>query len=370
MRRLLVLVLMLAASPALARQAPRPEPTTRIVVYGPPPGVARCEGRNVGITTNAPFHPEAVTYHEGATSAATVAGVVFGIDAEGDPVDIKAMPGRVATTDLMAAFARWRFMAGPPARNCHVEVSRTVTPLAQATTASLLEIVAQRPREPLAEVRRAILARGDCGGASPPPAQISHPDLRGFEGRDFVGPWAGLLYDIDAEGVVRNVRVATQGGDPVLAEMGAAAVAQSRYYPGRPVAGCYGSFSAKPKPAKAPARTAPKPAARSEERSQPRQEARPEPPCRIDQAGLNLSFADIYPPALLREQVQGWARVRFDISSSGQVTSLEVLEAQPLEAFGQAARTMLARARPAAGLRGQNRCEMPVAFSLPGGANP
>ena len=392
MRPLLVMPLTLCATSALAFDPPKPSPlpipppiqttqetrgfVTRVASYGPSPTVARCATRNVGVVHGAQLPPEINVglASRGASPDAPTrddrpfAALTFGIDANGTPVDIKAAPDSMTSQDTIAAFARWQFMAGPPTADCRVEVSRTYTPLARASTATLLQIVALRRRDAPAAARREISSRGDCGKAPRRlPAQISYPDLRSFEDRDFVAPWAGVLYDIDAEGAARNVRVVAQGGDPVLADLAGASVADSRFHPGRPVSGCYVTFAARAKTAGAPikssGRRTPSPAAL------PARSVRAQPPpldkaCGAIRETLNISTQSAYPPALARERVEGWATLRFDVTPEGRVSDVEVVAAQPVDAFAQAATTMLRRARSAPSAEGAKGCVIPISFAM------
>jgi len=385
----LALCAALDAAPALAFDPPLPPPlpippvreaqrefVARIASYGPSPTVARCAGRNVGVVHGAQFPPEynvGLAFRGSPPDAPTpddrpTAVLSFSIDADGVPIDIKPGADSMTSQDMVAAFARWRFMSGPPVGDCRVEVSRAYTPLARASTATLLEVVARRRRDAPSTVRREISARGDCGKAPRRlPAQVSYPDLRSFDDRDFVAPWAGVLYDIDAEGLVRNVRVGAQGGDPVLADMAAASVADSRFHPGRPVNGCYVTFAARPKAAGAPLRVSAGRAAPSS--ALPARSVKAEAPasnkaCATARKTLNLSTETAYPPSLARERVEGWASLRFDVLPEGRVEAVQILAAQPVEAFGGAAATMLRKARPAPSAEGAKGCVIPISFSI------
>jgi len=379
MRKFLAAALALCATPVLAQGVVAPKgsvpppppltpplptpaslaPLTRIQTYGPPPSVIRCEGRDVRVIESAPFHPD-VNVRYVASGAKPSSGdqpasaLVFAVDAKGAPIDIRRAPNAQADQNLIASFARWRFAPGQAAAGCRLEVPQTFTPLAKATTAVLLEHIATRKREASPVVRAALSARGDCGKAPRrAPALISYPDLRRFDDRDFAGAWAGVLYDIDAEGVVRNVRIAAQGGDPVLADQAAFAIAESRFQSGKPVKGCYGVQAARPRPTDAPPRTPTKPI------------AKPQIACRVELAALNLSLDKAYPAPFARERVEGWALLQFDITPEGRVWPIEILGAQPVETFGLAARSMLYKARPDRSVWGQKGCLIPVTFAIP-----
>ncbi|MFT4251432.1 MAG: hypothetical protein QM608_02995, partial [Caulobacter sp.] len=309
-----------------------------------------------------PFHPDVTTQYP--PPGVTIEGfraddqptsaVTFAVDAKGAPFDIRRVAQAQPDQNLVAAFARWRFEPGKAASGCRLEVSQTYTPLAKTPTATLLEIVATRKREASPIVRNALSARGDCGKAPRRlPAMISHPDLRSFDDRDFAAAWAGVLYDIDAEGRVRNVRIAAQGGNPVLADQTALAIAGSRFHSGKPVTGCYGVQAARPRPTDPPPRTPTKPA------------AKPQIACRVERAALNLPLDKAYPVPFARERVEGWALLQFDITPEGRIWPIEILGAQPVETFGLAARSMLYKARPDRSTWGQKGCLVPVNFAIP-----
>ncbi|PVM82596.1 energy transducer TonB [Caulobacter endophyticus] len=385
----LALCAALGAAPAQAFAPPLPPPVpippvreaqrefvSRIASYGPSPTVARCATRNVGVVKGAQFPPEhnvGLALRGSPPDAPTpndrpTAVLSFSIDADGVPINIKPADDSMTSPDMVAAFARWRFMAGPPVGGCRIEVSRSYAPLTQASTATLLEVVARRRRDAPSSARRELSARGDCGKAPRRlPAQISYPDLRSFNDRDFAAPWAGVLYDIDAEGLVRNVRVGAQGGDPVLADLAAASVADSRFHPGRPVNGCYVTFAARPKASGAPLRaSAGRPTSSS---ALPARSVKTEPPasnnaCVAARETLNLSTETAYPPSLARERVEGWASLRFDVLPEGRVEAVQILAAQPVDAFGAAAATMLRRARPAPSAEGAKGCVIPISFAV------
>lgn len=333
-------------------------PVPGVVTYGPPPALVRCADQDAVLAAGRDFRPSYNVHlaRSGAgpevppwPSALTIG---FSIDGDGRPVDIVDM---TAPRDVVAAFARWRFAAGRPATGCRMTVAQSFKPLAYTPTATLLQIVADSPRAAPPPLTRALQSRGDCV-RSPrrAPAVIHHPDLRAFQGRDDVAPWAAVLYDIDPEGAVRNVRVAAQGGDPALADVGAAAIASSRYHSGRPATGCYGAFSARPKVAAAT------PKAYPDDFRGP-----PDATCKMQGTALNVNTGRSYPRHFAHERVEGWALLQYDVTPQGRVTPIKIIAAQPSEAFGRSARDMLAASKPDPSVWGQTGCVVPIVYKIP-----
>lgn len=232
------------------------------------------------------------------------------------------------------------------------------TSLARADRAALFESLAFERRNTPPLVREALAQAGDCG-ASPRrlPRIIAYPDLRRFNGRDLNPAWAAVVYDIDADGTPRNVRIEAQGGEPALADAAAAATAESRFLPGKPVRGCFGTFAAQPRETPAPPR--PKTLAKLADGERSRKN------CPVTQAQLNLPAFKNYPQAYAARKVAGWAYLRFDVAPWGQIGNVQVLESQPSAAFGQAAQAMLWTARPKPPAEGYRGCVVPVIYALP-----
>ncbi|WP_165186231.1 energy transducer TonB [Caulobacter soli] len=369
---------LLIASPVFAAVSTSPPasgaPSLDLIVFAPPPREATCAGgRATPVLEAAALHPRAVP------TASTIAPVIaslapseetvvtakaskddvltFAIDADGRPTDIRKVgPGRSsdASDPSIAALASWRFASGAPASGCQVALTSQRVPLVQARRADLLELIAFERRNTPPAVREAVSKVGDCGLAPRRlPKTIAYPDLRRFNDRDLNPAWAAVTYDIDADGAPRDVRVETQSGDPALADAAAAAIAGSRFQPGKPVKACYGTFAATPRDTPAP----PRPTLTSFER--------PGDKCDVTKAALNLPAAKNYPRAYAARKVAGWAYLRFDVAPWGQVGNVEVLASEPSAAFGEAARGLLWSAHPAAPAEGYRGCIVPVVYAIP-----
>jgi TonB family protein len=372
MLRVIVLSLLIA-TPALGDVPPPPLPplgyaspsaAMEVITFGPPPREAACEGgRTVRVIEAAPLHPRLVAplptpAPDGSPFADSDAlPLTFAVDAGGRPIGIRrAQAGRLAAPSdaALAALASWRFASDEPATGCKIAFAPHRTPIAQASRASLFEILAFERRNAPSLVRETVSKAGDCGTAPRrSPKTIAFPDLRRFDGRDLNPGWAAVTYDVDAGGTPRNVRVETQGGDPALADLAAAAIAESRFQTGRPVQACYGVFAAAPRETPAP----PRPDLAGFKR--------PDDNCEVAREALNLPPVKNYPRAYADRKVAGWAYLRFDVAPWGQIGNIQVVASEPSAAFGDAAQSMLWSARPKAPPEGYRGCLVPVIYAIP-----
>ncbi|NQE60977.1 energy transducer TonB [Caulobacter sp. RHG1] len=287
----------------------------------------------------------------------TLAAHTFSINAEGRVLDLKSTTPSTQwlAQEQAAAIVSWRFAPGAPASGCSVDLAPTYVPVTAASPARLFALLAAEGRNTPLPVRKALAAGGDCGEATPRrrPQMVIYPDLRPFENKTLDPAWAGVRYDIDASGAVRNVRVAAQHGEPAFADAAASAVAEARFFPGPARTGCYAAFKASPRATEAPAR----PDAKRFDR--------PDDACKVTREALNIPAAKFYPPAYAKQRVSGWAIVRFDVAPWGQVGAIEVLEAQPSAAFGDAARSLVQSARPSPPASGYRGCVIPIVYAIP-----
>ena len=367
MLRVIVLSVLIA-TPALADVLPVPiVPSSNVVdviAFEPPPGEVSCEnGRTVRVLEAATLHPRLAAPLPASSPNGAPFGesdaipLTFSIDAQGQPFAIRRVQaGRVvAPSDTtLAALASWRFASDAQATGCKVAFVPHRTPIAQAGRASLFEIIAFERRNTPPLVRETVSKAGDCGTAPRrSPKTLAFPDLRRLDGRDLNPAWAAVTYDVDADGTPSNVHVETQGGDPALADIAAAAIAQSRFQAGRPVQACYGTFAAKPRETPAP----PRPALASFKQ--------PGDNCDVTQEALNLPTFKNYPRAYADRRVSGWAYLRFDVAPWGQIGNIQVLASEPSAAFGDAAQSILWGAKPKAPAEGYRGCLVPVIYAIP-----
>ncbi len=364
-----------AVSTPIAPQFPAVgAPSMAVTVFDPPPTAVTCAGhRELKVIEAAALHPRVAPMTTPvdpivvSTDHAPIADpakdgletLTFSIDAEGRPIDIRRPASDRAFVDAgasIAALAGWRFKPGAAATGCQVWIPARQKPISEASRATLFEVLAFERRNAPLVIRETLSKAGDCGAAPRRvPKTIAYPDLRRFNDRDLNPAWAAVTYDIDADGVPQDVRVETQGGDPALADAAASAIASSRFQPGKPVKACYGTFAATPRDTPAP----PRPIAASFER--------PGDKCDVTKGALNLPAVKSYnyPSAYAARKVAGWAYLRFDVAPWGQVGNVEVLASEPSAAFGDAARSLLWSAHPAAPAEGYRGCIVPIVYALP-----
>jgi TonB family protein len=353
------------AAPPSASTAP-----AQLIAFAPPPAQIACGQGSARLIERAALPPRLWQPHVppplpvGAPAGAqpyvppplaSSEAYTFSVDTDGHVIDLKRTPSSNVTIpwaidDQTAIIASWRFAPGAAARDCSIDLTPTAMPLDQASPARLFETMATAPRSPWPAIRK-VLA-GDCDSRRRP-QMIVYPDLRAFDDKSVDPAWAGLRYDIDANGGVRNVKVAAQHGEAAFADTAASAVAEARYFPGPARTGCLVIFKATPKATPAPAR----PSGESFER--------PQDACKVTQAQLNLPDAKMYPPAFGKRRVAGWAILRFDVAPWGQVGAVEVLAAQPSDVFGNYARNLLQGARPNPPPTGYRGCVVPIVFAIP-----
>lgn len=362
MRGLLLLALaVLVPLAAHADHLPQPgPPTPKLATFAPTPTTFVCGKGQTRLAEGAPLAPRSMQswappYAENRVT--TNERYTFGVDAEGRVVDLKRDDAaQYWVPDSQAAIiASWRFATGAPASDCRLELSPTISPMAAASPSQLLQALIAEGRNATPQLRQALDSLGDCGRAPRRrPALIAYPDLRSFDDQTVDPPWAGVTYDIDADGAVRNVAIVTQHGAQAFADTAASSVAESRYQTGSPRKGCFGMFRARPKAS--PATSRPKTSSFD----------RPGDVCDLEGEVKDLVQPKAYPPAFAARRVGGWAYVRFDVAPWGQIGTVEVVASQPTPAFGLAAVNVLQGMRlksaPATGYRG---CVAPVIFAIP-----
>ena len=372
MRRLMLLALALSTpSVAYARLPPPPlpagaRPPSELVSFAPPSGTVTCKDRQLTVIESAPFRSRIwqTWAPPVSTGPATPAiprppaseAYVFSVDDEGAVIDLK----RAATAaswqpdEQAATLATWRFAPGAPATGCRLDLAPTVSALDDAAPAKLFEMIALEGRNTPTVVRETVSKWGDCGQAPRRrPHVVVYPDLRAFDDKSIAPAWAAITYGIDAAGAMRDVSIVAQGGDTAFADAAAAAMAETRSYPGPPRHGCYATFSASPRSTPAP------------KRPESKSFRRPGDACEVTQAALNIPETKLYPPVYAARKVGGWAILRFDVAPWGAVGNVEVLASQPSDAFGVAARNLVANARPTPPATGYRGCIVPVLYAVP-----
>lgn len=353
----LLLVALALLTPAAAHAVippPPPKPQPQLVTYASTPTTFTCGKGQARLVEGAPVPirtQQSYISVEGQFGSPAPERYTFGVDADGRVIDLKPDTPR-AIDSQAAVIASWRFAAGAPASACKLPLTATVVPLEVATPAQLLQAQIAGWRNTPAYVRKALDALGNCGQTPRRrPQNIAYPDIRPFGDRTVDPAWAGMTYDIDADGAVRNIRIVTQHGEPAFADLAAASIAESRFQTGSPRTGCHAVFKAGLKASPA----AKRPDAASFER--------PEDACTLKKVPLPEVMP--YPPAYAERRVGGWAIVRFDVAPWGQVGSVEVLASQPTPAFGAAAYDLMQRIKVPAPPTGYRGCVMPIIYATP-----
>lgn len=339
-----------AAPAVVVKEKAQPQ----LIAFAAPPTTFACATGQARLIAGAPLLPRTQSSWKpvAAESPSPVPErYAFGVDADGRVIDLKR-EGAWTPDSQAAVIASWRFAPGAPASDCKFDVAATVTPLAAASPARLMQAMIAEGRNARPALRQALDGLGDCARAPRRrPDTIAFPDLRSFGDRSVDPAWAGLTYDIDADGAVRNVKIVTQHGEQAFADTAASSVAESRFQPGSPRKGCHAVFKARPEISPATAR----PDMASFER--------PGDACPLKQVAL--PDAKPYPPAYGNRRVGGWAVVRFDVTPAGQIGPVQVLASQPTPAFGVAAVELMQRVKPAGEAAGSRGCVMPIIYALP-----
>lgn len=341
-----------------------PAASTRVISFAPPPETVTCAGGTARRLEGAPLPPKTWRVWNPPPASApnytppkppTRQVFTFSINAEGRVTDLKGGGGGFwSEDDQIAIIASWRFAPGAPLSGCSLDAAPTVTPLAETPPAKLFEIVAAEGRNAVPAVHEALNAQGDCyKGARRRPDTWAYPDTRPFDDKSVDPPWVAITYDIDAKGATRNIKAVVQHGDPALAQAATAAIAKGRFLPGPARVGCRAFVKARPKLSAPPAR----PDIKTFER--------PEDQCDLTREQMNLSTPMAFPPAFARQRVGGWAIVRFDVAPWGEIGAVEVLAAQPTQAFGSPAQILVRQARPKPRPTGYHGCIVPIIYAIP-----
>lgn len=255
---------------------------------------------------------------------------------------------------LQAELSSWRFAPSPNGFSaCEVTFAGAAAPLEQAPRPVLYALMAERSLTgPDAIKLRQVAAPGDCYGGRPPRPRVLHfPDPAAVREQPGRSDWTLGTFDLDARGVPTNVRHLGDSGSESLTSQAARAVARSRFE-AKPAKGCISLFRSRPAPLPAP----PSPAGKDF--------ARPGDNC---PGGDILSVREPlrYPQAFNRRRIEGWALLRFDVAPWGEIGGVEVLAAEPAEAFGTAARQQIYGSRVTKPGTGYKGCVVPVRFKLP-----
>lgn len=282
--------------------------------------------------------------------------LTFTIDSAGHPRDIRGSGAWRGSTsgigyaddEAKAALAVWRFQ--PEARSdCQLTVRRSLTPLDQADIGLLAKGYGTSPVGGTG--REAVRARLSPDCLSYPPLRIAaFPDLRLGTVRAGGRAWTVAHFDIADDGVVMGVTTLGSSGDAALDAEGRRAAAATVFQAGQVRRGCIVSFGR----GGANLPNAPEPEPTGDELQS----------CPAEVRARYRTGRPIYPAAFRRRGVEGWAIIRYDIASWGEVGNVEVVQAQPADTFGEEARRIVRQGRAAPGFAAGIRCIDRVIFRM------
>jgi len=276
-----------------------------------------------------------------------------------DPTNEIIIPHAPPSDQEQAALAAWRFSGGPRSE-CRLTIRYTAKPIVEATKDDLLRYFAvTRTRGAMRDAVAARLAGPDanCGGdrrGGRRPRTLSYPDNKIGQRLPPGGrSWTVLRWDVDAEGRAMGVETLGSSGDAAFDAETRRAVSETVVEAGTPLKGCgyhrYRGGGRLPAPAL------------PEREDDPLQNCPAEVRTRFQARGAPDSF----PTAFRERGIEGWALVRFDLATWGQVGNVEVIDAQPAAAFGDSGRRTVQSGRAEPSNSPGVRCVVPVRYVLP-----
>lgn len=349
----------LAAGSASAQTEPAPSAAEAVFLL--PTVETACDGAPIQPEHAEEIGPDAVLDADAAERADTV--LAFSIDADGRTRDIGPAPGASpwspsAAEAVQAGLAAWRFPTGAR-KDCRLTIRYRARPMAEVETGDLLRYFAvTRTTGPVRDAVADRLAGPDasCGGekrGGRAPRTVSYPDFHiGRRPPPGGRTWTVLRWNIAADGRATDVETLGSSGDAELDAETRRAVSETVVAPGRPLKGCVYNFYRNGPILPAP--PVPEPA------------DDPLANCPDVVADRFRAPSDLpYPTAFRERSVEGWALVRFDTATWGQVGNVQVVEAQPAAAFAAAARRLVAGGAATPSFEAGVRCIVPVRYRMP-----
>ena len=286
----------------------------------------------------------------------------FSIRSDGRPRDIRPVTAVAANLPVVvasrsglieeqAALSAWRFPA-VAVDECRLTITRRIVTMADAPDATLAQLLTShidsRWRR---EITNNLQRPGDDCAERPDILTAVHPDRRRSQPAPGGRTWTVLRWNVGPDGRTTDVQTLASSSDAAFDAESRRAVGDSRFVDGNPRTGCISYFGQTGDPlGDTPG---------------------PEPTgdvLRDCPASVRARFQAgrlVYPEAFRSRGIEGWAIVRYDIASWGQVGAVSVLEAQPASAFGDAARQVISSGRATPGFDGAVRCTDRVIFSMP-----
>ncbi|TPG43009.1 hypothetical protein EAH79_04080 [Sphingomonas koreensis] len=326
------------------------------------PGAVDCAG--IAVTATREEAPMAsVGFAYGSNQMSPARGfyrIHFSIDGDGRPIDIDhegqdAVPGWIDASDVMPAFAAWRFAAAAPQTRCTIAFTIHDQPVSAVPPAEAMRYFA------LPHVKRG--DERDIFERTPPPGSTCFtpyapaelvrvwPDFETIPQAPGTRSFTTIEYDIDARGKPIHVRVVASDGNRDLEAKGVASIKRSRFAKGAR-SGCTYPFRRTPiEPLQAP--EGPKAGA-----------LRPaDADCEGAGDWTHLGLLS-FPEPFGKRSIEGWAIVRFDVAPWGETGDIKVLAAEPADVFGtQAIQTIRQSTKPVS-KRGYTGCVQRVNFKM------
>ncbi|WP_162875390.1 TonB family protein [Sphingomonas crusticola] len=306
-----------------------------------------------------------IRFDAGAPLAPSAYRLTFDIQADGRPHGIR-ISGATAYSrydtngqDVAAALAASRFAAAER-RGCSVTYTKSHVPIADAPIALVYETASMPTQGAAARdlFARARPAATNCPSNPGAPLRLNYPDFDAIAQEPATRSWTFLAFDVDARGRTRNVRVLGSSGKAELDRAGVQAIRENRYARGSSYRGCIFYFF----------RNGP---------SLPSPDFPPDTPaetddlaaCSIDRKTIaGLANGSAFPPAFLQRKIEGVAALRYDTAPWGAIGNIRILEAEPADAFGEAARDSLVNAKVNENDVGHRGCVTRFRFKLPSSA--
>lgn len=314
----------------------------------------RCDGRSIEPLYAEPLAPQLTAAAPDVVLHPSTQVLGFSINEEGRPRGIRLLPAdpRLAQTDeAQATLAAFRFAPGRPRADCAMTIRLTPRPLAEASREQLaFAFAVDRFRSAAA---RQLAREGDDCRDRPRPAVAVYPSPD--VGRPPPGgrAWSVTRWNVGRDGRTSDVETLASSGNAAFDAEARRVVVASTFQPDAPRRGCINAWTRQGDPLP----DAPEP----EPTGDPLKNCPAELRERITRGRLT------YPAAFQQRGIEGWAVVRYDVAPWGETGAIEVLEAQPAAAFGEAARNIIRASRATPGHVAGIRCTDRIIFRLPEG---
>lgn len=311
-----------------------------------------CAGRPIEALYAEPLPPRLVTPGTPAREPSALV-LNFSVNEEGRARSIRPTPTNpprfVVTDDAQATLAAYRFAPGQARSDCAMTIRQTPHALAEART-DLLAFAYAADRARPGTVARALARKDDDCRDRPRPAVAVYPSPD--VGRIPPGglAWTATRWNVGRDGRTSDVETIASSGDAEIDAEARRAVVATTFQPGSPRRGCINAWTRQGETL--PDTPEPEPT------GDPLKSCPAELRARVTQGRLT------YPTAFRQRGIEGWAIVRYDIASWGETGAVEVLDAQPAAAFGDAARNTIRASRATPGHVAGIRCTDRFIFRL------